>query len=317
VVRWLIFRPDTCLPGELSSGRSRDAYFGGPRLEGGTGPSASCEDYAGELVFSLLVATIGRTARLPSKASLMKLSIIIPVLNERHYLPAMFAALTNLGAYEVIVVDGGSTDGSREYLNQQRNALVIDGERGRGTQLTAGAQIATGDVLVFLHCDCLLPPDGPKRIAQALASDAIVGGCFLVRFVEQYPRSLRLVAWGINGRTRFTHTATGDQAIFVRRSVYEAVGGFAAWPLFEDVDLVARIKRRGRFVVLSTAVTISARRWMTNGVWRTTLLMYALRAGYYAGISPFRLKRWFKDIPTPRNVPEVAENSVGNYTTSP
>ena len=247
----------------------------------------------------------------------MKLSIIIPVLNEHHYLHAMFAALTNLGVFEVIVVDGGSTDGSREYLSQQQNAFVIDAERGRGIQLNAGAHVATGDVLVFLHCDCLLPPDGPKRIAQALASDGIVGGCFLVRFVEQYPRSLRLVAWGINRRTRFTHTATGDQAIFVRRSVYAAVGGFAAWPLFEDVDFVTRIKRRGRFVVLSTAVTISARRWVTYGVWRTTLIMYALRAGYYAGISPFRLKRWFKDIRTHKNGPEEAENSICNYITSP
>lgn len=243
----------------------------------------------------------------------MKLSIIVPVLNERHYLPAVLAALTDLGSHEVIVVDGGSTDGSREYLCQQRKALVIDSERGRGNQLNAGAAIATGDVLVFLHCDCLLPPDGPKRIAQALGSEEVVGGCFLVRFAEQYPRSLRFVACGINGRTRLTYTATGDQAIFVRRSVYEAVGGFADWPLFEDMDLVSRIKHRGRFVVIPTAVTISARRWVTDGVWCTTLVMYALRAGYYAGISPFRLKRWFRDIRTLTKAADAEEHSAGNY----
>ena len=103
---------------------------------------------------------------------------------------------------------------------------------------------------------------------------------------------------GINGRTLLTRTATGDQAIFVRRSVYELVGGFATWPLFEDIDLVARIKKLGRFVALSGTVTISARRWVTYGIWRTTLMMYALRAGYYVGVSPFTLKRWFEDVRT-------------------
>lgn len=246
----------------------------------------------------------------------MKLSLIIPVLNERHYLPTMLATVTNLGLHEVIVVDGGSTDGSREYLSKQQNALVIDAERGRGTQLNAGARIATGEVLVFLHCDCLLPTDGPQRIVQALANEQVVGGCFLVRFNKQKERSLRLVAWGINGRTRLTRTATGDQAIFVRRAVYEDIGGFAAWPLFEDIDLVARVKRRGRFVVLPVSVTISARRWITHGVWRTTLIMYALRFGYYAGISPFRLKGWFKDIRITPNERDTKEESIGHYVTS-
>jgi hypothetical protein len=133
---------------------------------------------------------------------------------------------------------------------------------------------------------------------EALANDRVVGGCFLIRFAEQYPRSLWLIALGINGRTLLTRTATGDQAIFVRRSAYELAGGFAPWPLFEDIDLVRRIKRLGRFVVQSSTVTISARRWVTHGVWRTTLMMYALRAGYYVGVSPFSLKRWFEDVRT-------------------
>lgn len=227
----------------------------------------------------------------------MKLSIIIPVLNERAQLPATLAALTGaLLVHEIIVVDGGSTDGTREGLGDHQLVRVIDAERGRGHQLNAGARAATGDALVFLHGDCLLPPEAPSHILQALAGREVIGGCFLVRFVEQSPRSLALVAYGINWRTLLTRTATGDQAIFVRRSVYEAVDGFAAWPLFEDVDFVRRIKRCGRFAVVKAHVTTSARRWIEHGVWRTTFLMYALRLGFYAGISPVKLKGWFQDV---------------------
>ena len=227
------------------------------------------------------------------------ISVIIPALNERNHLPVTLASLTHIDLlHEVIVVDGGSTDGTREWLSQQQVSRVIDAEPGRGAQLDAGARVATGDVLIFLHSDCLLPPDAPMHIMEALANDRVVGGCFLIRFAEQYPRSLWLIALGINGRTLLTRTATGDQAIFVRRSAYELVGGFAAWPLFEDIDLVTRIKRLGRFVVQARTVTISARRWLRYGVWRTTVMMYALRAGYYVGLSPFRLKRWFEDVRT-------------------
>jgi rSAM/selenodomain-associated transferase 2 len=230
---------------------------------------------------------------------MMKISVIIPALNERSHLPVTLAALTPMDfLHEVIVVDGGSTDGTREWLSQQPVSLVIDSERGRGAQLNAGARLATGDVLLFLHSDCLLPPDASLHIKEALAKDRAVGGCFLVRFAEQHPRSLWLIALGINGRTLLTRTATGDQAIFVRRSAYELAGGFATWPLFEDIDLVTRIKRLGRFVVQTRTVTISARRWVTYGVWRTTLMMYALRAGYYVGVSPVKLKRWFEDVRT-------------------
>jgi len=234
----------------------------------------------------------------------MNLSIIIPVFNERAQLPATLAALAGATATsEVLVVDGGSTDGTLEWLKQQSRARVIHAERGRGAQLCAGARAATGDALLFLHGDCLLPPDAAERIAHALADRAIVGGCFLVKFAEPDPRSLSLVARGINARTRLTRTATGDQAIFVRRPVYEALGGFAAWPLFEDVDFVRRMKCHGRFAVIPAPVTISARRWITHGVWRTTLLMYALRLAFYAGVSPATLKRRFRDV-RPRQTPD-------------
>ncbi len=228
----------------------------------------------------------------------MKLSIIIPALDECDQLPATLAALTGLvPPPEILVVDGGSTDGTHEWLNRQSCVRVIVAERGRGAQLNAGARAATGNTLLFLHADCLLPPDARDVIKRVLADHTVAGGCFRVRFAEQRrARSLALVARGINARTWLTRTATGDQAIFVRRSVYEVLGGFAAWPLFEDVDFVRRLKHHGRFAVIPAPVTISARRWLAHGVWRTTLLMYALRLAFYAGVSPATLKRWFKDV---------------------
>jgi len=227
----------------------------------------------------------------------MNLSVIIPVLNERDCLPATLSYLAEANLTDdILVVDGGSGDGTREWLNRQSIARVIDAERGRGAQLNAGAQVTTGEALLFLHADCLPPPGAHNLIADALADDRLAGGCFEVSFAERRPQSLNVIAAGINARTRLTRTATGDQGIFVRRSVYERAGRLATWPLFEDVDFVSRLKRHGRFVVLPAAVTISARRWLQNGVWRTTFLMYALRAGFYVGLSPFTLKDWFEDV---------------------
>jgi rSAM/selenodomain-associated transferase 2 len=231
----------------------------------------------------------------------MKISVIIPVINERDHLPATLAAIsraaesTDLIA-EVIVVDGGSDDGGREWISARKDVRLIDAELGRGAQLHAGAQVATGDALLFLHADCLLPPEAPKLIARALSDSRIAGGCFLIGFPEAAALSLRLIARGINARTLMARTGTGDQAIFARREIYELIGGFKPWPLFEDVDLVTRIKGAGRFAALNSKVTISPRRYLAHGPWRTTLLMYALRLGYWLGISPVKLKEWFVDV---------------------
>jgi len=226
-----------------------------------------------------------------------RVSVIVPVLNERECLPITLGELQKLNwIHEVIVVDGGSTDGTREWLSEQNFAHVVDAWHAKGAQINAGAKIATGDVLLFLHADCLLPPDADGQIQGALRATGAVGGCFRVRFAERRPRSLRVVAAGINLRSRLTSTGTGDQAIFVCKRTFEDVGDGPDWPLFEDVELVRRIKKLGQFIVTGSAVTVSPRRYLRLGVWKTVFLIYTLRAAFWLGVPPTTLKKWFNDV---------------------
>lgn len=229
----------------------------------------------------------------------MRISVIIPTLNERENLPAALRALAEFsGLHEIIVVDGGSTDGTRKWLSHHlpANGRMIDGPRGRGNQLNAGARAATGDVVLFLHADTRLPMNAAHAIRGVLANTEVVGGGFYMRFVEAEPWILRVVETGINSRTRLFRSPTGDQAIFCRREAFASADGLAEWPIFEDVDFVHRLKRLGRFDIVPAQVTTSARRYVAWGVVRTVLLMYALRVGFWMGVSPFRLHRWFRDV---------------------
>jgi len=234
----------------------------------------------------------------------IKCSVIVPTLNERESLPETLRALAeHQWIHEVIVADGGSTDGTREWLASQNFARFVESPPGKGNQINRGAQATSGDILLILHADCQLPADAGERITSALQSQRVAGGCFEVRFNACRPRSLKIVAAGINFRCRLTKAATGDQGIFVRKKVFEQVGGCPAWPLFEDVDLVRRIKKIGRFAVLRSQMLVSPRRHLARGVFRTVLLVYALRVAFWLGVSPFTLKKWFDDSrPSPSPV---------------
>ena len=227
----------------------------------------------------------------------MTLSVIIPVLNERAGLPETVDQVQMcLPGAEIVVTDGGSTDGTREWVEERPALTLVDSARGRGPQMNAGAAAAAGDVLLFLHADCLLPRAAGRQIYAALADPKAVGGAFEVRFPDGSLPALHRLARLINVRSRLVSEATGDQAIFVHRTAFELAGGFPSWPLFEDMALVSRLKRLGRFRVMPALVTISPRRWEAHGVWQASLLMCLLYVGYKAGVAPQTLKRWFVDV---------------------
>lgn len=223
----------------------------------------------------------------------MKLSIIIPVLNEAGRIAVSLIALQPLrerGA-EILVVDGGSTDGTAEIAARGADH-VITATRGRASQQNAGAQQALGDTFLFLHSDTRLPLDADDLIAGALSDRAVLWGRFDVRF-DANQTMLRVVATMMNTRSRMTGIATGDQCLFVRRSAFEAAGGFPALALMEDIALSTLLRRQSAPACLHNKVTTSARRWQQNGIWRTIFLMWGLRAAYALGVSPARLARWY------------------------
>ena len=192
------------------------------------------------------------------------------------------------------MVDGGSSDATVRIGRERARVLVA--ERGRARQQNAGARASTGTVLWFLHADSIPPPDAIGQIRSAL-DRGVPGGCFRIAFPHEERTGhplLRPVAFGINARTRVTGTGTGDQGLYVRREVFDAIGGFPDWPLFEDVALASRLKRFGRPSITAGPVETSARRWIVHGIVRTTLRMWAIRAGYLLGVPPTRLARHWR-----------------------
>ncbi|MGH7810303.1 MAG: TIGR04283 family arsenosugar biosynthesis glycosyltransferase [Candidatus Binatia bacterium] len=223
----------------------------------------------------------------------MKISVIVPVLDEEKQLATTLEALLALAPHEIVVVDGGSSDGSREIAGRL-GVNVISAEHGRARQMNRGAARATGDVLLFLHADTRLPPSALYDIGSALADRRYVGGRFDVE-LEGKHWMLPVVARMISQRSRLTKVGTGDQALFVRRGVFEQMGGFPEIPLMEDIAFCRRLKLMGRVACLRSRVVTSGRRWEIDGVWRTILRMWTLKLLYLGGVSPARLKQFYGD----------------------
>jgi rSAM/selenodomain-associated transferase 2 len=221
---------------------------------------------------------------------MMKLSIVMPVLDEAAEIETALSALApyRQRGVEVIVADGGSSDSTAERARVLADR-VISAPRGRSLQMNAGAAAAQGDVLLFLHADTRLPENADGLVLDGLARSGSAWGRFNVRF--DGGGLLRVVAATMNLRSRLTGIATGDQALFVARAAFERVGGFPAIALMEDVALSARLKRVSRPLCLSARVTTSARRWRKHGTLRTVLLMWRLRLRFFLGADPAKLAR--------------------------
>ena len=221
-----------------------------------------------------------------------RLSIIIPAIDEAERLATVLPSLARLRekGHEVIVVDGGSGDDTRARAGALADRVLI-AERGRARQMNAGAAHARGEVLVFLHADSLLPRDTESAIARAMVSSC--WGRFDVRLWGR-ERSFRIIEVFMNLRSRITGIATGDQAIFVSREAFHAIGGYPDIPLMEDIAISRRLKAIARPACLRQKVVTSARRWRTHGILRTVVLMWRLRLAYALGADPRRLARRYE-----------------------
>lgn len=229
----------------------------------------------------------------------MKLSVIIPTLDEEASLPRALASVPP--GIEIVVADGQSRDRTVEIATR-RGTRLATGARGRGAQMNLGARVATGEAFLFLHADCELGPGAEETIRNALRDPNVVGGSFRLR-IARPGWSHRVVAFGANLRARFLHLPYGDQAIFVRRSDFEAIGGYPEIPLMEDVELVRKLRRRGDLVCLRETVTTEPRHWEALGPLFTTLLNWVTISLFFAGASPARLAPFYhrlrKAKPTP------------------
>lgn len=220
-------------------------------------------------------------------------SVIIPALNEAPTIENTLRSVSSLqGNREVIVVDGGSGDGTMAIAGPY--ARVLSCLKGRSRQMNTGAREARGDVLLFLHADTELPQGAGDAIEKSLADPAVIGGRFRLR-LDQPGWPYRVIAGGVNTRDRLFRGFTGDQAIFIRTSVFNRLGGFKDIPLLEDLDLSGRMCRAGKVVRLPLYVVTSARRWQKNGLFRTVLLMWALRLLFVLRFPRYWLETFYRD----------------------
>lgn len=223
----------------------------------------------------------------------MKISVIIPTLNEEQNIAELIERLLVLPERpEIIVADGGSADGT--LAAAQGHAHCISCPPGRAIQMNAGAKAATGDVLLFLHADCRLATGALQQINKALADRAVVGGCFRLT-IDSASFILKLVALSSNLRAKYGSLVFGDQGIFVRRQVFEEVGGFPEIALMEDWEFSRAMGKKGQLTVLNTPIYTSPRRWEKHGIWRTVWLMHKLKLLYLLGRSPAELKELYRD----------------------
>ncbi|MEP6689591.1 MAG: TIGR04283 family arsenosugar biosynthesis glycosyltransferase [Gemmatimonadaceae bacterium] len=230
-----------------------------------------------------------------AKPARFALAIVIPVLNEAEALPALLADLQTLTIdTQVVVVDGGSTDGTVAAA-RAAGAQVITTPAGRGAQLAAGARACGAPFLCFLHADIRMGPDACRALERLVARAKVDGEAYAFSLaIDATGWPYRVIEWGANSRSRWMGLPYGDQGLAMTRALYERVGGYADEPIMEDVAMVRALGRVAPVRTLPERVTVSARRWQRQGVLGRTLLNWMLLLGYSIGISPRRLARWYR-----------------------
>jgi rSAM/selenodomain-associated transferase 2 len=220
---------------------------------------------------------------------MIDLSIIIPVLNEAQYLANTLATLPP--EVETIVVDGGSQDDTIAVAKAAQ-AIALSGSCGRALQMNKGAAISTGDYLLFLHADTQLPENFAQIIPTILGQPNVVAGAFELKIDANLP-GIQFVEWGTNLRSRCLQLPYGDQGIFLKRTTFEAVGGFPEQPIMEDFEFIQRLKQQGKIAIAPEKVITAGRRWQKLGILRTTWINQKIILAYWLGVSPAQLRQWY------------------------
>jgi len=218
----------------------------------------------------------------------MAISVIVPVFNEEAMLSDFLHQTANWPITEIIMVDGNSTDQTQLMIRRAPRARLLVTKKGRGHQMNEGARVAIGDVLLFLHADTILPPNGFSAISQALQNTDIVGGAFRLK-INSNSLFLKFISMMANMRSALFGLPYGDQGIFVWRAVFNKMGGYQDFPLMEDVEFIQRLKREGRITLLDQAITTSARKCSLFASIRNIILL----ALYFIGVSPKHLAKWY------------------------
>lgn len=220
-----------------------------------------------------------------------KISIIMPVLNEAAIVAQALAKIDNSPDLEVIVVDGGSEDGTIELV-KAAGVRAISTSAGRARQMNAGAAASSGDILLFLHADTHLPKGFQSVVRQSLAQKGSVAGAFCLQ-IDGSTLCLRIIEIGVNWRSQFLGLPYGDQAIFLPTTVFKEIGGFQDLPIMEDFELIGRLRHLGRIAIAPARVMTSGRRWQKLGIWKTTAINQGAIAAYLLGVSPERIASWY------------------------
>jgi rSAM/selenodomain-associated transferase 2 len=221
-----------------------------------------------------------------------KISIIIPVLNDAQRLSETLTIQTAATNVELIVVDGGSQDDTIS-IAQTAGVKLLHSPPGRAIQMNQGAAISAGDILLFLHADTQLPARFDALVRDTLSQPNTIAGAFELN-IDAKSSGVRLVEWGANLRSRYLQLPYGDQAIFLTKAVFQAVGGFPELPIMEDFEFMRCLKRKGTIKIVRAAVLTSGRRWQTLGVVRTTLINQFVIGAYFLGVSPERIRQWYR-----------------------